>query len=124
MPLANHQGNPHIRPTREMLKDENLTIIDIRTEMEWRQTGILPGAHCITFFDDFGNYDIDAFLEAYGKIADKETPVGLICRTGSRTRMVTDFLRKNGYNAYNLDGGIFYLRSIGVDLVPYEETAT
>jgi len=109
----------HFRPTKELLESGELVIIDIRTEMEWRQTGVLPGAHCITFFDEYGDYDVDAFLKQYTEVADKTTPVGLICRTGSRTRMVTDFLRKNGYNAYNLDGGVFYLGHIGVELVPY-----
>jgi rhodanese-related sulfurtransferase len=109
----------HIRPSREMLENGMMKIIDIRTEMEWRQTGIVPGAKCVTFFDDFGNYDVDKFLKAYHEIADKKTLVGLICRTGSRTRMVTNFLRQNGYNAVNLDGGIFYLDSIGFELIPY-----
>ena len=109
----------HIRPTKEMLEEKTMKIIDIRTETEWRQTGIVPGSRCITFFDDFGNYDVDKFLEEYGKVAGKEELVGLICRTGSRTRMVTNFLRQNGYNAVNLDGGIFHLHSIGYELVPY-----
>ncbi|WP_300368473.1 rhodanese-like domain-containing protein [Hydrogenimonas sp.] len=109
----------HIRPTRDMLENGEMTVIDIRTEMEWRQTGIVPGSKCITFFDDFGNYDVDAFLEAYNRIADKQQLVGLICRTGSRTRMVTNFLRQNGYNAVNLDGGVFYLNNIGFELTPY-----
>ena len=68
----------HVRPTREMLESGDLVIIDIRTEMEWRQTGVVPGAKCITFFDDFGNYDVDKFFEDYHKVADKETLVGLI----------------------------------------------
>jgi rhodanese-related sulfurtransferase len=109
----------HIRPTKEMLEERKMKIIDIRTEMEWRQTGIVPGSACITFFDDFGNYDVDKFLAEYAKIADKDELVGLICRTGSRTRMVTNFLRQNGYNAVNLDGGVFHLNSIGYELVPY-----
>ncbi len=102
-----------------MLEERKMKIIDIRTEMEWRQTGIVPGSACITFFDDFGNYDVDKFLAEYAKIADKDELVGLICRTGSRTRMVTNFLRQNGYNAVNLDGGVFHLNSIGYELVPY-----
>ncbi|WP_201353157.1 rhodanese-like domain-containing protein [Hydrogenimonas urashimensis] len=110
----------HLRPTAKMLESGVMKIIDIRTEPEWRQTGIVPGAACITFFDAYGNYDIDKFMEAYEKIADKESLVGLICRTGSRTRMVTNFLRQQGYNVVNLDGGIFYLRSIGFELIPYQ----
>jgi rhodanese-related sulfurtransferase len=33
--------------------------------------------------------------------------------------MVTNFLRQQGYNVVNLDGGVFYLRSIGFKLAPY-----
>jgi rhodanese-related sulfurtransferase len=109
----------HVKPTKEMLESGIMKIIDIRTESEWKQTGVLPQAHCITFFDEFGNYDVDAFIREYEKVADKEELVGLICRTGTRTRMVADFMRKNGYNAVNLDGGVFFLPTIGVELVPY-----
>ncbi|WP_456380431.1 rhodanese-like domain-containing protein [Hydrogenimonas sp.] len=113
----------HIRPTKEMLEEGSITIVDIRTRSEWIETGIVPGAHCITFFDEFGNYDTEKFLEAYHGIADKETVVGLICRTGNRTRMVANFLRQHGYRALNLDGGVFYLKSIGFELVPYDPNA-
>ncbi len=109
----------HLRPTKEMLESGVMEIIDIRTEPEWRQTGIVPGSKCLTFFDSFGNYDVEKFIEEYEKIANKDRLVGLICRTGSRTRMVTNFLRQQGYNVVNLDGGVFYLRSIGFELAPY-----
>jgi len=95
----------HIFPTKEMIESGVMKIIDIRTESEWRQTGIVPGSKCITFFDNLGRYDIDKFLEEY--------------HTGSRTRMVTNFLRPQGYNVVNLDGGIYHLSSIGVELVPF-----
>ncbi len=37
-----------------------------------------------------------------------ETPLIVVCRTGSRSAMVTEFLRRNGFpNAQNLQGGIF-----------------
>ena len=112
----------HIFPTKDMLENGVMKIIDIRTEKEWWQTGIVPGSKCITFFDNVGQYDIDKFLEEYHKIADKDTLVGLICRTGSRTRMVTNFLRQKGYNVVNLDGGVYHLNRIGVELVPYKQT--
>ncbi len=39
---------------------------------------------------------------------DTETPLIILCRTGSRSAMVTEFLRRNGYpNAQNLQGGIY-----------------
>lgn len=37
-----------------------------------------------------------------------EDPLIVICRTGSRSAMVTQFLRQNGFaNAQNLKGGIY-----------------
>ncbi len=37
-----------------------------------------------------------------------DEPLVIICRTGSRSAMVTQFLRQNGYpNAQNLQGGIY-----------------
>lgn len=37
-----------------------------------------------------------------------DVPLVIICRTGSRSAMVTSFLRQNGFeNAQNLQGGIY-----------------
>jgi len=39
---------------------------------------------------------------------DPDTELVIMCRTGSRSAMVTEFLRRNGFpNAKNLKGGIF-----------------
>ena len=39
---------------------------------------------------------------------ETETPLIVMCRTGSRSAMVTEFLRRNGFpNAQNLQGGIY-----------------
>ena len=39
---------------------------------------------------------------------DAEDPLIIVCRTGARSAMVTQFLRQNGYpNAQNLAGGIY-----------------
>jgi adenylyltransferase/sulfurtransferase len=37
-----------------------------------------------------------------------DVPLIIVCRTGSRSTMVTEFLRRNGFpNARNLQGGIY-----------------
>lgn len=83
-------------------------IIDIRTAPEWEETGVVPGSHLITFFDERGRADPAAWLErakAAGKPGD---PVILICRTGNRTRLVGQFLSQQaGYaRVYNVKSGI------------------
>jgi rhodanese-related sulfurtransferase len=48
--------------------------------------------------------DIPQHLEEF----TTEDPLVIICRSGSRSAMVTQFLRQNGFpNAQNLAGGIY-----------------
>ena len=42
----------------KFLIDEGIPIIDIREEVEWKETGIVDRSHLITFFDAEGKYDV------------------------------------------------------------------
>jgi len=100
--------------------DKNIKIIDIRTAPEWRETGIVKGSYTLTFFDEQGNYNTELFLKELSKIVDKDEPFALICRTGSRTGMLADFLaNKLGYNVTNLKGGIVKMIREGYKPVRY-----
>lgn len=102
-------------------KEEGVVLIDIRTPMEWRQTGVVPGSKLLTFFDEYGNYDIEKFMSEFQKLVPtKETPFILICRTGSRTATVGNFLvNQAGYtNAMHLAGGIYAWHSDGNSFEP------
>jgi len=95
----------------QKLQKENAPVIDIRTPGEWKETGVIPGAHKIMFFDEKGGYDVRKFLEELHKVApDRDKPVVLVCRTGSRTKVVGDFLSKQvGYkHVKDLKGGIMF----------------
>lgn len=94
----------------EKLKNDGVVVIDIRTAPEWSQTGIIEGSKLITFFDMYGRYDIDKFMKEFSKyVPSKDTKFILVCRTGSRTKTVGDFLANQlGYkNAMHLKGGIY-----------------
>lgn len=113
----------NIYPDRDFFdKNRQLPIIDIRTEGEWRDSGILDGVIPITFFNEMGQYDIDDFLEKLHRIiGDKSEQFALICRTGSRTGQISSFLNKQGYNSINLQGGIFYvMREESFPIVPWD----
>ncbi len=104
----------NIEATPEFVNSTKLKIIDIRTPYEWRETGIVKGSYTLTFFDDRGNYDIEGFLNALNKIVKKDEKFALICRTGSRTGMVSNFLgNKLNYRVVNLRGGIVNLLKNG-----------
>ncbi|MEA3497856.1 MAG: rhodanese-like domain-containing protein [Campylobacterota bacterium] len=89
--------------------DKNITLIDIRTPPEWIQTGIVPTSNKIMFFDEKGNYNVEAWLEKFGKLVkDKNQPFVLVCRSGNRTGSVGNFLsnKLNFKNVYHLQDGI------------------
>ncbi len=100
----------HVQATPKFITETKLKIIDIRTEGEWIQTGVIRGSHLITFFDERGNYDIETFLSQLDNVVTKGEKFALICRTGSRTRMISNFLgQKMNYDVVNLQGGLMKL---------------
>jgi rhodanese-related sulfurtransferase len=103
------------------LVNSGIKIIDIRTQSEWIETGIVAKSILITFFDDNGKYNVKKFLQALNKHIDINETFAIICRTGNRTTSVSDFLGKNGYSVINLKGGIKSLEKQGYILVNYKE---
>ncbi|MEA3490799.1 MAG: rhodanese-like domain-containing protein [Campylobacterota bacterium] len=109
----------HITASEDFLK-KGITVVDIRTPGEWRETGIVKGSHTIMFFDERGGYDVDNFLIELNRVVKKDEPFALICRTGSRTAMISDFLDKDlGYRVINLQGGIMNLMRSGYKTTAY-----
>ena len=103
--------------------NSNITIIDIRTKSEWIETGIIKNSKTITFFDEKGQYDAKQFVNELNKYIKPNEKFALICRTGSRTKMISNFLDNNGYKdkVINLKGGIFYLKKFNYKLIPYKK---
>jgi len=84
--------------TAELLKQE-IPIIDVRMEKEWKQTGIVKGSHLLTFFDEKGDYDFEKWKVELDKVAGKDKPFMLICAVGGRTMVISQFLDKvQGYS--------------------------
>ncbi|NPA60227.1 MAG: rhodanese-like domain-containing protein [Epsilonproteobacteria bacterium] len=110
-------------PSQEII-DSKIPIVDIRTEGEWKETGIIKNAITIVFFNEKGSYDVRNFLTKLNQKVDTKKPFALICRTGSRTTMVSDFLSKQlNYDVVNLKGGMMYLKSLKLPsvIVPYKK---
>lgn len=83
-------------------------MIDIRTSPEWEESGIVPGSHLLTFFDERGKADPAAWLQKAKAIAKPGDPVIVICRSGNRTKALSQFLSQQaGYaKVYNVRNGI------------------
>ncbi|MGL4637656.1 MAG: rhodanese-like domain-containing protein [Beijerinckiaceae bacterium] len=86
----------------KLAQDKKVILIDIRTEEEWRETGVAENAHKIDIYDPM-------FVAKLSKLTggDRSKPVALICRTANRTRTVQQALLQGGYSAViNVEGGM------------------
>ena len=107
-------------PTQNIL-NSHTPIVDIRTPQEWKETGILKGAIPIMFFKPDGSYNIEQFLNELNKKVDTKKTFAIICRTASRTTMLSGFLSKElGYKVINLSGGMVYAKSKNLTIVPFK----
>lgn len=90
------------------LQAGGVPVIDIRREEEWETTGIIPGSHLLTFFDEYRRYDLPAWLAGFDRVADRGGPFVLVCRNGIRTRRLGRYLdgALGWPGAHHLDGGL------------------
>jgi len=88
------------------LEAGKLTLIDIRTPPEWRETGLAKGAKRLDMLHPGGaqGFVADLLKQVNG---DRNAPIGLICRTGNRTTQVTRYLEAQGFTQiYNVKEGM------------------
>src|SRR5690242_13605020 len=90
------------------LSGAGVPVIDVRTVPEWEETGIIAGSHPLTYFDERGQADPVAWLQKAKGIAKAGDPVIVICRSGHRSKAVSQFLSQQaGYaKVYNVKSGI------------------
>jgi len=88
------------------LLEQGTPLYDVRRPEEWRQTGIVEGSRTLTFVDAAGRLNPE-FLPRFTAEVDKNAPVVVICRTGSRTSALARELADMGYSRiYNVRDGI------------------
>ncbi len=92
----------------KLLLESNVPLIDIRTEGEWYETGVIKSSHLMTFFDKNGSYDFRKWMTEVGEIANENGPVVIICRSGRRSRIVSNMIIKENseYLIYHATNGI------------------
>jgi rhodanese-related sulfurtransferase len=92
----------------KQLVAQGVAVIDIRTLPEWEETGIIAGSKLLTFFDERGRANPAEWLEKVKPIAKPGEPIVVICRSGNRTKPVSQFLSQQaGYSkVYNVRNGL------------------
>lgn len=83
-----------------------ITLIDIRTPGEWKETGVAKGAKLVNMIHPQGATGfVNAILEKVN--GDRTAPIALICRTGNRTTQVQRYLEGQGFtNIANIKEGM------------------
>lgn len=100
-----------------------IPVIDIRRNYEWEETGVIKGSHLLTFFDERDEYDLEAWLEQFDKVAVRDQPFILVCRMGVRTAKLGRYLngRKDFGTVLHLHQGITGWIASGMPVVPHQE---
>jgi len=99
-----------------LMLDKDLIMIDIRTKSEIKENGKLEGSVNIPFFNEQGQYDIEYFLDQFYNTIDKKKKVAIICRSGSRSAMVSKFLNNNFKDLHliNILGGTIFIEQFKI----------
>ncbi|QTQ36029.1 Rhodanese-like domain-containing protein [Aromatoleum petrolei] len=95
---AQQGGVPEITPAeaQAQAKAGRITLIDVRTPDEWRETGVAPGATPINLYHPGG---AEGFVkEVVAKVGGKrDTPIAFICRSGNRSGQAQRLLAAQGF---------------------------
>ena len=83
-----------------------ITLIDVRSPAEWRQTGIAEGGKPVTIHNPGGAEEFArAVLAAVG--GDRNRPIALICASGNRSTRASGLLAASGFTAiFNVGEGM------------------
>ena len=107
--------------TNQALIDSGIKIIDIRTVGEWKEDGLVKNSIPIEFFNEKGEYNVPLFMKKLEETVKPGEKFALICHTGSRTRIISEFLAKQFHmQVINLRGGTAYAKSKGIKFYPYK----
>lgn len=94
------------RDARDQVQAGAITLIDVRTPGEWRQTGAPVGAALIDMNNPQGPQGfVDAVLAQVK--GDRNAPIALICRSGNRSTYMQKVLEDQGFTrVYNVREGM------------------
>jgi rhodanese-related sulfurtransferase len=102
------QSGPELSAPDALAQAETgqLTIIDIRTPQEWRQTGVGKGVQRLDMRHPGGpkGFVADVLASVGG---DRSAPIGLLCRTGNRSGRIQRLLLDDGFTqVFNVREGM------------------
>ncbi len=89
-----------------LANQNKVTIVDVRSQGEWQQSGIPAGAARVTIHNRRGP---QGFLEEILKLTGgkRDAPLAMICARGTRSSAAAHYLRGQGFsNIYDISVGM------------------
>ena len=90
------------------LIEKDINIIDVRTQKEWKSTGIIKGSILISLLDKKNKFIFENWYEDFNKKMSKNVSVIFVCAVGVRSKFISNLVNKKkpDLKIYNLKKGI------------------
>ena len=90
------------------LIEKDINIIDVRTQNEWKSTGIIEGSILISLLDKKNKFIFENWYENFNKKISKNESVIFVCALGVRSKYISNLINKKkpDLKIYNLKKGI------------------
>ena len=90
------------------LIEKKIKIIDVRTENEWKSTGIIKGSFLISLLNENKKFIFEDWYEMFNNKFGKNKSIIFICASGIRSNYISHLVKKKNSDliVYNLKKGI------------------
>ena len=90
------------------LIEKEIKIVDVRTQNEWKSTGIIKGSILISLLDKKNKFIFENWYEDFNKKMSKNVSVIFVCAVGVRSKCISNLVNKKkpDLKIYNLKKGI------------------
>ena len=90
------------------LIEKEIKIVDVRTQNEWKSTGIIKGSILISLLDKKNKFIFENWYEDFNKKISKNESVIFVCALGVRSKLISNLINKKkpDLKIYNLKRGI------------------
>ena len=92
------------------LIEKEVKIIDVRTQNEWKSTGIIKGSFLISLLNKNKKFIFDDWFEIFNNKFGNNKSIVFICASGVRSNYISHLVKKKepDLKVYNLKKGINY----------------
>ena len=86
----------------------DINIIDVRTQNEWKSTGIIEGSILISLLDKKNKFIFENWYKDFNKKITKNESIIFVCALGIRSKFISNLINKKkpDLKIYNLKKGI------------------